>query len=366
MRILYFTHSIRSCWNNGHVHFLRGVLRELRARGHDAQACEIGENWSANNLVANQGYAALQRFEQEWPELAPIVYSEADLSATVEGADIVIVHEWNNPELVSALGTLRRRGERFVLLFHDTHHRGVSDPASLARYDLTDFDGVLAFGAVLAEIYRLNGWGRRVYVWHEAADTRIFRPHRPEAVQSGLVWIGNWGDNERTNELRSFLLEPACNESVALDVYGVRYPQDALAMLTAYKANYCGWIANSDVPLCFSRYQATVHVPRRYYAQSLPGIPTIRIFEALACGIPLICAPWEDSENLFRPGRDYLLAHSAEEMCQHLRAVTNDPGLRNSLISHGLETVRSRHSCTKRVEELLSILEEIRAPVSVP
>ena len=87
----------------------------------------------------------------------------------------------------------------------------------------------------------------------------------------------------------------------------------------------------------------------------LPGIPTIRVFEALACGIPLVSAPWEDSENLFRPGRDFLFARDGAEMTARLRDLSNDPALRASLVAHGLETVRARHTCAHRAQELLSI-----------
>lgn len=58
-------------------------------------------------------------------------------------------------------------------------------------------------------------------------------------------------------------------------------------------------------PICgpfFAQFKVTIHVPRRPYTQALPGIPTIRLFEALACGIPLIGAPWDDVEGLFTPG----------------------------------------------------------------
>ena len=57
------------------------------------------------------------------------------------------------------------------------------------------------------------------------------------------------------------------------------------------------------MPEVFARFRVTVHVPRRPYVEALPGIPTIRVFEALACGIPLVCAPWDDAEGLFTPGR---------------------------------------------------------------
>jgi spore maturation protein CgeB len=362
MRVLYFTHSLRSCWNHGNAHFLRGVMKELLARGHDVQAFEPRDAWSATNLTADQGKAALRRFENEHPALAPAVYSpDSNLSSAVDGADLVLVHEWNEPWLIAALGRLRRDA-RFVLLFHDTHHRAVSDPVFFRRMDLADYDGVLAFGESLARIYRARGWGRRVFVWHEAADTTLFHPPSPEQKRSGLVWIGNWGDGERSEELRSYLLEPSRDLRIPLDMHGVRYPAEALAALTEHGASYRGWIANADVPASFARHVATVHVPRRFYVETLPGIPTIRVFEALACGIPLVCAQWDDSEGLFRPGRDYLVARSGEEMRRHLQGLVHDPGLRQSLVAHGLKTIARGHSCAHRVDELLAIVESLRMP----
>ena len=115
-----------------------------------------------------------------------------------------------------------------------------------------------------------------------------------------------------------------------LDIYGVRYPETR-STLSGAGAHYRGWLPNARVPEVFARHIATVHVPRRFYVKALPGIPTIRVFEALACGIPLVSAPWEDRENLFRPGRDYLVAHDGAEMTRHLRALARDPELRQSL-----------------------------------
>ena len=210
----------------------------------------------------------------------------------MSNADVVIVHEWNEPWLVAALGRKRRRGARFTLLFHDTHHRAVSDPEAIRRFDLDGYDGVLAFGETLAEIYRRWGWGRRVFVWHEAADTRLFHPPEGETERQGLVWIGNWGDDERSAELETFLLRPAQAVGLPLDIYGVRYPDGALQALARHGASYRGWLPNPKAPEVFARHLATVHVPRRFYVDHLPGIPTIRVFEALACGIPLVSAPW--------------------------------------------------------------------------
>jgi len=359
MRIAYFTHSLASCWNHGNAHFLRGVLDALIARGHEARAFEPEGAWSRINLVADHGEAGLAAFEHAYPRLAPTVYpANADPEALVEGADLVIVHEWNAPELVARLGTLRKRGARFTLLFHDTHHRAVSEPEAMQAYDLSGYDGVLAFGEALAEVYRGWGWANRVHVWHEAADVTRFRPPAQEPPREGLVWIGNWGDGERSEEIEAFLLRPARAAGLPLDIYGVRYPEAALATLRRHGARYRGWAPNALAPELFARHLATIHVPRRFYVEALPGIPTIRVFEALACGIPLVSAPWDDAEGLFRPGTDYLVARDGEAMTACLAELAADPARRAALAAAGLATIRARHTCDHRAEELLAIVGE--------
>lgn len=91
-------------------------------------------------------------------------------------------------------------------------------------------------------------------------------------------------------------------------MHGVRYPSEARAALEASGLRYGGWLPNDEVPRAFAQNRVTVHVPRRPYVEALPGVPTIRVFEALACGIPLLCSPWRDVEGLFRAGEDYLVA----------------------------------------------------------
>jgi spore maturation protein CgeB len=363
MRIVYFTHSLASCWNHGNAHFLRGVLSELIARGHDVRAFEPEGAWSLANLLGDHGEAGLDAYRAAYPELRSSEYAaDVDLAELVDGADLVIVHEWNEPAVVAALGQLRARGARFTLLFHDTHHRAVSAPDEMRAYRLEHYDGVLAFGATLARIYEDWGWQGRVFVWHEAADTRRFQPPARDGRREGLVWIGNWGDGERSVEIEEFLLRPARDAGLPLDIYGVRYPAEAQRTLAAFGANYHGWAANAWAPQLFAEHMATVHVPRRFYTQLLPGIPTIRMFEALACGIPLVSAPWEDCEGLFRTGQDFLMVRDGNEMTDTLRQLKSDPALRERLAASGLETIRARHTCGHRADELLSIVERLRAP----
>ncbi|QQP91059.1 glycosyltransferase [Skermanella sp. TT6] len=362
MRFVYFTHSLVSDWNHGNAHFLRGVIRELTARGHQVQVFEPRNGWSLQNLIADQGAEAVARFAAVFPGFGSTSYDPVtlDLDRALDGADVVIVHEWNDHGLVADIGRRRAAGGRFQLLFHDTHHRSVTDPKAMAAYDLTAYDGVLAYGAVIREIYLKMGWGRRAWTWHEAADTALFRPLPGRPREGDLVWIGNWGDGERSVELGEFLLLPIRQLKLKARIHGVRYPADAKAAIALAGAEYAGYLPNHEAPEAFARFPVTVHVPRRPYVETLRGIPTIRPFEALACGIPLVCSPWDDAEGLFRPGSDYLIARDGTEMTKHLRDILNDLDLAASLARSGYETVQSRHTCGHRVDELLEICRGLK------
>src|SRR4051794_6584437 len=137
MRIVYFTHSLASCWNHGNAHFLRGVLRELGRRGHELRVLEPQDAWSLQNLLADHGDAGLAAYRAAYPELGSTRFGPGfDVAQALDGADLVIVHEWNEPALVAAIGKARARGGAFTLLFHDTHHRAVSDPDAIRAFDL--------------------------------------------------------------------------------------------------------------------------------------------------------------------------------------------------------------------------------------
>ncbi len=398
MRFVLFYHSFVSCWNHGNAHFLRGIARALRARGHSVAVYEPIDGWSRQNAVLEDGGAeALAECARLVPgvEVHPYRLASLDLDRALDHADVVIAHEWNDPALIAQLGARRRQGH-FLLLFHDTHHRAVSAPDELDRFALEPFDAVLAFGEVLREVYARRGWGRRVVTWHEAADTALFRPqpqaHVPAkwtpvrrkehaqrqepaacsvsegtehalAKDTDLIWIGNWGDGERDAELQRFLVEPALRARVATRLHGVRYPAAAQDMLRARGFALAGWLPNHRAPAAFAAARFTVHIPRRPYVEALPGIPTIRVFEALACGIPLLSAPWRDAEGLF-PAGSYLKVASGGEMLAAMRSLIVDPALATDLARNGLRAIAARHTCGHRADELLAVVAALTAPAS--
>jgi spore maturation protein CgeB len=359
VRIVLFCHSLLSDWNHGNAHFLRGICSELLSRGHSLDVYEPENSWSYHNLIAYEGEQSLAEFAATYPNLRSTRYRTLELEEALKDAQVAIVHEWNSPDLINEIGHLRRTTSSFRLLYHDSHHRAVTQPDAMATLDLSGYDGVLAYGRSLRDIYLRNGWGRRAWIWHEAADTRVFRPLPQAEKQYDLAWIGNWGDDERTSELQEFLIQPIRDLKLKAIVHGVRYPSFALKTLAEAGIEYGGWLANFRVPALFAKAHLTVHVPRRPYMDALPGIPTIRPFEALACGIPLVSAPWQDTDGLFRAGKDLLFADSGREMTSRLDTLLSEPSLAEEIARNGLQTILDKHTCAHRVDDLFEILDEL-------
>ena len=100
--------------------------------------------------------------------------------------DFVIIHEWNDPEVVNAI-LQRKQQMGFLALLHDTHHRAYTSAHEILKFHLHRFDGVLAFGEAIRKIYR-DGFGiARTWTFHEAADVSVFQAaNRRQSDRRGL------------------------------------------------------------------------------------------------------------------------------------------------------------------------------------
>lgn len=369
LNIALFSHSLVSDWNHGNAHFLRGLVRELVRMGHCVRCYEELGCWSLKNLMKHEGQLAIEtidRFRAGFPELDVRFYQSSHaefrhfLEEELREAHVVILHEWNEPDLVNSVLALKQKYD-FIALLHDSHHRAYARAREILRFHLHLLDGVLAFGEAVRRIYA-DGFGvSRTWTFHEAADLSQFGP-LSRAKEIDLVWIGNWGDEERTQALEEFLVAPAAaSPKRRVVAHGVRYPEHALEKLCRAGIEYRGYLPNLATAEVYAASAVTLHVPRQQYANGLRGVPTIRVFEALACGIPLLCSPWNDDERLFQPGFDYVVVRNAVEMKAELENLLRDPAARRQIAEHGMKTIRERHTCVHRARQLISICEELGA-----
>jgi spore maturation protein CgeB len=360
-RLAFFYQSVISDWNHGNAHFLRGLVRALQARGHSVLCYEQVDNWSLSNLLRVAPDAVAQ-FERRFPDIAYARYAlgpdlEAWLRRRLADVEVAIVHEWNEPPVVRLVGRLcRELGIRSA--FHDTHYRVVLDPAYRDQLGLEQFDLILAYSPSLAQRYIELGY-EQVRVLHEAADTTVYRPlDVPKTTD--VVFVGNYGDGDRSVELEEFVFEPRRElPHLRYAVYGVRYPEQVVSRLNnGLDISYRGWLPNVRVPEVYSAARVVLHVPRRQYVDLLPGTPTIRVFEALASGACLVSLPWQDTDRLFEANVDYAVARSPEQMRDLLAWLCSRDGqtARQQFGEHGRATILARHTCAHRADQLLSLL----------
>lgn len=372
LRFALFCHSIISDWNHGNAHFLRGLIRSLQRMGHSVIALEEEGNWSLSNLLRDHGPATVQEFQRRFPfidhesyVLGGRAHLEGWLTDLLQQVDVCLVHEWNPPELVKAIGeTASRLG--VTAIFHDTHYRALTEPDRIRQMGLESYSAILAYGPTIAEIYRRSVSGPEVVVYHEGADTDLFRPLALPKSRD-VVFVGNWGDDDRNQSTRqNFIDQSRALPDLSFSLFGVRYPREVLAELQDAGVSFGGWLPNYLAPKMYAASRMTVHIPRKEYLQTLTGTPTIRVFEALACGIPLVSAGWRDNGELFTEGGDYLSVDSPSQMTEALRWLASDLTARERIGSQGRATILARHTCRHRAEELVEVVERLRGTPSSP
>lgn len=331
MKIAAFFHSRSRAGerSEAHARFLRSVLAELRRVGHDVDSFPPGVRTT-------------------------------DLDACLGSADLVLVHEGCGPVLAKQIGDHHARNREYRLLFYDTHGQAATKPGETVQFDLSDYDCVLARGEAIRHTYLERGWAERAWTWQYAADVRAFHPLPASRIEGDLVWIGEPGDEEDARELRELLLRPARRARLHGSVFGPPPSWADRARTRLAGLHHRGWADEDRVPELYAGHRMTVNLPHRHAGEPLPGMPTMRIFEALACGIPLISAPWDDCEALFQAEHDYLVARDTMEMREAMQAIVEFPAFAAELARNGLETIRAHHTCAHRVDELLSIDAELR------
>ena len=328
MRIVYFSHSLASCWNHGNAHFLRGVLRELIARGHEVAAFEPAGGWSLREPPrATTARRASPPSARAYPELVAARY-DADARprrgarrrrprdrARVERAR---ARRRARPARAGAAAASRSCSTTPTTARSATRRRSRAlRPRRLRRR------ARLRRGA-RARSTRRWGWGERVWIWHEAADTRAV----PSACRRGAAraaWSGSatGATTSAAPSCESFLLEPGAAARAA------RSTSTACAIPSRRCAALRGARRRATAAGCPTRGAGGLRAPPRDRPRAAPALrrgaarhPDHPRLRGAGLRHPAVSAPWRDAEGLFRPGDDFLVARDGAEMARHLAALS--------------------------------------------
>jgi len=346
LRIVVLGLSITSSWGNGHATTYRGLMRELVRRGHDVLFLERDVPWySASRDLPCPPYGRTILYSD--PEELRDRFADA-----VRDADVVVVGSYV-PDGV-AVGEWVQRTARGITAFYDidtpvTLAKLASGdceylaPAQIARYDVyLSFTG----GPTLRRLERDYG-SPMARVLYCAFDPELYFPEE-QPLQWDLGYMGTYSD-DRQATLDALLLESARRWSAGrFTVAGPQYPAD---VLWPANVDYTPHLPPSEHRAFYNRQRYTLNVTRADMIAA-GWSPSVRLFEAAACGTPIVSDRWKGIETLFVPQREILLAAGAADVLRILQTMSDRE--RQMLGERARARVLAEHTAAHRAEQLES------------
>ena len=353
MQIAILGLSITSSWGNGHATTYRALVRALAARGHRVRFFERDVPWYAQNRdLARPPFADVT------------LYGSLDElrrrhAAAVRDADLVIVGSYV-PEGI-AVGDWARAQARGLVAFYDIDtpvtlaalERGGAE--YLARRQIPAYDLYLSFtgGPTLRRIERELG-SPMARPLHCAVDPELYAP-KPAPPEWDLGYMGTYSP-DRQPPLERLLLEPArAMPQRPFVVAGPMYPDDIRWPANVQRLAH---VSPGEHRAFYCRQRFTLNITRADMIRA-GWSPSVRLFEAAACGVPIISDDWPGLSELFRPHHEILIARTAADVAHYLQ--TLDPTESAQIGARARRRVLAEHTADHRARELESYVSQLRS-----
>jgi spore maturation protein CgeB len=344
VKVVFFGLSITSSWGNGHATNYRALVRALSERGHEVLFCERDVPW----------YAA-QRDLPEPPWGRTSLYGSLGELAErrakdVAAADLVVIGSYVPDGVAVAEWALAHAGGATAFYDIDTPvtlgklRRGDTEylsPALVGRFDL-----YLSFtGGPILEVLEEDFGARRAIAFHCLVDPEAYRPLDVEQ-RWDLGYLGTYSD-DRQPALEQLLAEPARRAPrAAFAVAGARYPRSIEWPPNVERIEH---VAPGEHPAFYASQRFTLNVTRAEM-RAAGWSPSVRLFEAAACGVPVISDRWEGLDQIFTPGEEILIADSHDDVLHFLGAIGERE--RREIAERARQRVLAEHTAERRCEQL--------------
>ena len=351
MKLVIFGLTISSAWGNGHATLWRGLCRALGERGHEVTFYERDVPYYAAHRDLVQPPSARLRLYGAWDQVS------AEAAEACNDADVAMVTSYC-PDGVDACG-LVLESDAGMRVFYD-----LDTPVTLSRLKsgdcvsylpsqgLGEFDLVLSYtgGRALTELQTHLG-ARRVAPLYGSVDPDAHRQVRAtDALRADLSYLGTYAA-DRQQRLEELFIEPARRRPERTFVIaGAQYPAD---FPWTHNMHYKWHMPPPAHPAFYCSSALTLNVTRGAMAE-MGYCPSGRLFEAAACGAPILSDTWEGLDAFFEPGREILVARNTDEALEALE-------LPRETLTRVAEAARTRtlaeHTAACRARELESLLE---------
>jgi spore maturation protein CgeB len=348
LNLVFLGLSVTSSWGNGHATTYRALIKALHEQGHRCSFLERDVPWYANNRDESSPVGCRVELYTSLADL------KLRFAQTVSAADAVIVGSYVPDGVeVSRWVTTTARG---VTAFYD-----IDTPVTLRKLAEHDeeyisaavvprFDLYLSFtGGKTLEIIERRYGARRALPLYCSVDAQAYQPiAAPSAYELG--YLGTYSD-DRQPALDRLLLEPARQRPQSrFVVAGPSYPASIAWPSNVQRIEH---VAPRQHPAFYCSQRFTLNVTRAEMVK-MGFSPSVRLFEAAACAVPIISDRWEGMDHFFLPGREILLADKPTQVVEYL---TDLPPAERVLIGERARArVLASHTAQHRARELTRYL----------
>jgi len=352
MRILIFGLTVSSSWGNGHATLWRGLCHALAQSGHSTTFFEkdVAYYRTHRDLAEPDGYA-LQLYSG-WDTI------KAKAQSAIAECDCAIVTSYCADARDAADAVLRN--PKVFSIFYDLDtpvtlnalgHQGTVD--YVPTYGLAPFDLVLSYtgGKALNELQTQLGAKRVAPLYGSVDPDAHHRVETDSRFVSDFSYLGTYAA-DRQQQLEELFLKPASQlPEKKFCIGGALYPPDFPWTENTYFVRH---IAPPEHPAFYSSSKLTLNVTRGVMAE-MGFCPSGRLFEAAACGTPIVSDWWEGLDHFFEPGKELLIAKSSVDAVQ---ALALDPRELQSVSRASQERTLAEHTASHRAAELVSLIED--------
>jgi spore maturation protein CgeB len=352
MKIIIVGLSISSSWGNGHATTYRSLLRALAARGHDLIFLERNTKWYAEHRdLTRPSFCELGLYES-------LRDLRIQFSQKIKAADLIMLGSYVREGI--EIGEWLIRTARGAVVFYDIDTPVTMAKIAQADYEylspelIPEFDLYLSFsgGPLLERISSIYG-ARRVRPLYCSADPEILYP---QVFQErwDLGYLGTYSP-DRHHLFQELLLAPATMSArQRFAVIGSQYPSKVAWPPNVERLSH---LSPNEHCRFYNSQRFTLNITRAPMVNA--GFsPSVRLFEAAACGATVITDRWDGLELFFEPGQEILVAASA---CDVLSIISSMPDCRRSAIGRaGYQRFLKEHTPAHRAEALESYLQELQ------
>jgi spore maturation protein CgeB len=351
MKLVVLGLSLTSSWGNGHATTYRGLLREFARRGHDIVFVERDLPWYADNRdQPSCSYARIALYES-------VEELKANHASLIREADAVIVGSYV-PEGI-AVGDWVLNTASGITAFYDIDTpvtlKKITDgscdylsPELIPRYDVyLSFSG----GPTLQRLEREFGspLARPLYC---SVDPALYFSE-PRSPSWDLGYLGTYSSDRQPGLERLLLTPAAALPDARFVVAGPQYPPEVHWPANVSRIEHLSPSLHRDF---YNRQRFTLNLTRA--AMTVAGYsPSVRLFEAAACGTPIITDSWPGLEDFFTPGRDILVGRSSNEL---LALLTTSAAAARAIGESARARVLAHHTAAHRAAELEQHLHDAR------